>query len=508
MNYNNWLAKRERYTPNKEAIVDASDGRRYTYRQLNQYANRLAAYLQRNGGLREGDRLAVISKNSIEYIILFFACAKLGIVLVPLNYRLPQAALAELLDDANPHMLAFSDTFEDMAHQMGKSISDVQFLSMSDDKSGVLGIIVEEAEGPVIYDATADDIAMILYTSGTTGKSKGAMISWRQIHWNSINTEISLQLTGADSSFVNTPFYHTGGWHVLLTPLIHHGGKLVLQQEFDAAECNKLIEQEEISILFGIPTMLRMMMEESNFAQADFSSLRFAICGGESCPIPIIKRYQKKEVPIRQGYGLTEAGPNCYSLPSEDAIRKKGSVGFPNFHIGVKIVDDENNEVDQGEVGELLMKGPHLFSGYWKNPEATEQALDDGWVHTGDLFRCDEDGYYYMVGRKKEMYISGGENVYPVQVEKVIYEHEAVAQVAVIGVPDDQWGETGCAFVVVEEGMSLTAEQLKSYCREYLAGYQCPGEVIFKDALPVGDSNKIQKRDLEQEYKKEHDHGS
>ncbi|MDZ7681251.1 MAG: long-chain fatty acid--CoA ligase [Fodinibius sp.] len=509
MNYNNWLSKRERYTPEKEAVIDASDGRRYTYRQLNIQANRLAVYLQHECELQAGDRLAVISKNSIEYIILFFACAKLGIVLVPLNYRLPVAGVAELMDDAYPHMVAFSDEFEEVARQVVDDAENMRFLAMMGGENSISNIVDQQSSRePVIYEADAEDIAMILYTSGTTGKSKGAMIPWRQIHWNSINTEISLQLSGADSSFVNTPFYHTGGWHVLLTPLIHHGGKLVLQQEFDAAQCNKLIEQEEISILFGIPTMLRMMMEEPNFSEADFSSLRFAICGGESCPIPIIKRYQDKGVPIRQGYGLTEAGPNCYSLPSEDAIRKKGSVGFPNFHIGVKIVDDDNQEVEQGEVGELLMKGPHLFAGYWRNPEATEQAIDEGWVHTGDLFRCDEEGYYYMVGRKKEMYISGGENVYPVQVEKVIYEHDAVAQVAVIGVPDEQWGETGCAFVVLEDDQTLTAEQLKSYCREYLAGYQCPGEIIFKDALPVGDSNKIQKRDLEQEYNRQHNDGN
>jgi len=252
--------------------------------------------------------------------------------------------------------------------------------------------------------------------------------------------------------------------------------------------------------------MLRMMMEQPNFDDADFSSLRFAICGGESCPIPVIKKYQKKNVPIRQGYGLTEAGPNCYSLPAEDAIRKKGSVGFPNFHIGVKIVDDENKEVEQGEVGELLMKGPHVFAGYLENPEATDQAISDGWVHTGDLFRCDADGYYYMVGRKKEMYISGGENVYPVQVEKIIYQHPAVAQVAVIGVPDEKWGETGCAFVVIKKEKSIARDELKAYCREHLAGYQCPEYVIFKDELPVGDSNKIQKRDLVQEFEnKNHD---
>jgi fatty-acyl-CoA synthase len=490
MNYNNWLKKRERYAPHKEAVIDTVSGKRYTYRELNRKANRLAGYLQQTCKLKAEDRLAVVSKNNVEYLILFFACAKVGIVMVPLNYRLPKAGLSELLDDADPHLVVYSDEFSFVK-------DDFEAISFND----VSGVLSSSQPAGQIFEADPEDIAMILYTSGTTAQSKGAMISWRQIHWNSMNTEISLELTGQDCAFVNTPFYHTGGWHVLLTPLIHHGGKLVLQPEFNAAECNKLIEEEDITILFGIPTMLRMMMEEPNFDEVDVDSVRFAICGGESCPIPIINRYKEKGIPIRQGYGLTEAGPNCYSLPAEDAIRKKGSVGFPNFHIGVKIVDEDNQEVPQGEVGELLMKGPHLFAGYWKNPDATKVTIDNGWVHTGDLFRCDDDGYYYMVGRKKEMYISGGENVYPVQVEKVIYEHEAVAQVAVIGVPDEQWGETGCAFVVLKDGASLTEKKLQSYCREYLAGYQTPKHIFFRDAMPIGDSNKIQKRVLEEEFK-------
>lgn len=506
MNYNDWLTKRERYTPHKEAVIDAQKGNRYTYRQLNEQANNLASYLQREQNLKAGDRLAVVSKNSIEYLILFFGCAKLGVVMIPLNYRLPKAALEELVSDCNPHVLVYSEEFKTIVKNVKTKPGSKATLSFDGkDTRSVIDIIKNPGPDAVIYEADPEDIAMILYTSGTTGRSKGAMISWRQIHWNSMNTEISLELTGQDSTFVNTPFYHTGGWHVLLTPLIHHGGKLVFQPEFDAASCNRLIGEEKISILFGIPTMLRMMMEQSNFDESDFKSLRFAICGGESCPIPVINNFKEKGVPIRQGYGLTEAGPNCYSLPAEDAIRKKGSVGFPNFHIGVKIVDDSNHEVEQGEVGELLMKGPHVFEGYWKNPEATQQVLDNGWVHTGDLFRCDEDGYYFMVGRKKEMYISGGENVYPVQVEKVIYKHPSVTHAAVIGVPDEQWGETGCAFVVVKEGESLTAEELKAYCREYLAGFQCPRHIIFKKELPVGDSNKIQKRDLQEEYKRMHD---
>jgi len=501
MHYNDWLAKRERYTPDQEAVVDLSDGGRYTYRELNQRANSLAGLLKRKFSLNPGDRLAVLSKNCLEMIDLFFACGKIGVILVPYNFRLPAPAIRELAEDCIPSLLVYGKEFKETAKSLLESHSVPSLLPISEKKESVERIVREGHPAPKLYDADAEDIAMILYTSGTTGKSKGAMISWRQIHWNSINTAISLELTSSDSTIVNTPFYHTGGWHVLLTPLFHHGGKVVLQPEFDPADCLNIIQTEDISIFFGIPTMLRMMMEQEAFESTDFSNLRFTICGGEACPIPVIKTYRDHGVPIRQGYGLTEAGPNCYSLPAEDAIRKQGSVGFPNYHIDVRVVDENGDDVPAGSVGELLMKGPHAFSGYWNRDEATRKTLQDGWVRTGDLFRCDDEGYYYIAGRKKEMYISGGENVYPVQVEKVIYEHPDVAQAAVIGVPDDQWGETGCAFVVRHADARIDESGLKAYCKKFLASFQCPGHIFFVDDLPLGHSGKVQKKVLPELYR-------
>lgn len=507
MHYNDWLTKRERYTPDYEAVADLATGNRYNYRDLNRRANNLASLLQKKYQLKAGDRLAVLSKNCLEMIDLFFACGKLGVIMVPFNFRLPGPAIEELLGDCDPALLVYSDEYKATAASAKDKKINSEILAIEEGVNSVRQIVASDQPAPDIYAANATDTAMILYTSGTTGKSKGAMISWRQIHWNSINTEISLELTSADCAIVNTPFYHTGGWHVLLTPLIHHGGKVVLQPEFDPAKTLEIIEKEGITIMFGIPTMLKMMMDEESFSNTDFSSVRYAICGGEACPVPVIDRYKEIGIPIRQGYGLTEAGPNCYSLPAEDAIRKEGSVGFPNFHIGVKVVGDDGSEVRQGDVGELWMKGPHVFSGYWNNPEATEQTLEDGWVKTGDLFRQDSDGYFYIVGRKKEMYISGGENVYPVQVENVIYDHPAVSMAAVIGVPDKKWGETGCAFVVLKENQNVTSKELKTYCREYLAGFQCPGHVKFVNELPLGHSNKIQKKKLYSLYEELVDSG-
>jgi fatty-acyl-CoA synthase len=316
------------------------------------------------------------------------------------------------------------------------------------------------------------------------------------VHWNAVNTIISLQLSESDTSFLNTPLYHTGGWHVLFSPIMYLGGTIVLQKHFDAERCNALMGPRGVTILFGIPTMLRMMMEASNFDAADFSTVRFAICGGEPCPIPVIRAYQEKDVPMRQGYGLTEAGPNCYSLPAQDALRKEGSVGFPNFHVQVKILSDSGVPVVPGEVGELVIGGPHVFSGYWNNPEATRETLRNGWVYTGDLVRQDEEGYYFIVGRKKDMFISGGENVYPAQVERVIYTHPSIAQAAVIGVPDPKWGESGCASVVLHTGATLGEKELMDYCKEALASYQCPKSVVFTDELPMGHSGKIDKNAL------------
>ncbi len=292
---------------------------------------------------------------------------------------------------------------------------------------------------------------------------------------------------------LNMPLYHTGGWHVLFTPLMLVGGRVILQTHFDARRCNDQIGPAGISILFGVPTMLRMMCEAENFAATDLSRVRFAICGGEPCPLPIIETYQRRGVAIRQGYGLTEAGPNCFSLPAEDAVRKQGSIGLPNFFIAARLVDDEGHEVPSGSVGELRMRGPHLFAGYWNDEPRSRETLHDGWLATGDLMTRDEEGYYFVVGRKKEMYISGGENVYPVQVERMLLTHPHVGLAAVLAMPHPRWGETGWAFVQLQDEDSLSAAELLAWSRQHLAAFQRPARCIVMSRLPLGPSGKIDK---------------
>jgi len=499
MYFNDWLCRRRLYGPDRIAVVDTATGERLSYRELNRRACALATWLLSEAGLKRGDRVACVSTNRLEYLDLFFACGKIGAILVPLNFRLPEGALTEMIRDCRPRMVVVEESWQEFGLSCERNGLVERVLEVGE--RGIDAIVsasarIEFDEITPFYQAEINETAMVLYTSGTTGKSKGAMISWRQIHWNAVNTTIGLALTQADVSFLNTPLYHTGGWHVLFTPLIHLGGCVVLQKQFDPAQCNALISRERITILFGIPTMLRMMMDAQNFAEADFSSIRFAICGGEPCPIPLIRTYEAKGVPIRQGYGLTEAGPNCFSLPAEEAIRKEGSVGFPNFHIETRIERDDGEAADPGEVGELLMRGPHAFSGYWNDPESTRETLVNGWVRTGDLFKRDEENFHFVVGRKKEMFISGGENVFPAQIEKVLYRHPAIAQVAVVGISDSRWGEVGCAFVVLRDGAEASAQEILEWSREFLAGYQRPKHLILCTELPVGHSGKIDKNAL------------
>ena len=455
--------------------------------------------------MRPGDRVACLSTNRIEYIDLYFACGKVGAVLVPLNFRLPTEGILELLQDAK-RTLAYERAFAEAAGaaQSANIVPQLLPIDMADhlgDQTSLAKLMAtSETTDNMIdaFEADEHDIAMILYTSGTTGRAKGAMISYRQIHWNAINTTIGLQLTQDDVAILNMPLYHTGGWHVLFTPLMQLGGQVILQQRFDAERCNELIGTEGVTILFGVPTMLRMMSAARNFAAADFSSVRFAIFGGEPCPLPVIAAYQQRGVAMRQGYGLTEAGPNCFSLPAEDAIRKQGSIGFPNFYVDAQLVNEAGSEAGVDEVGELRMKGPHVFSGYWRNADETAATLRDGWILTGDLMTRDQEGYYFVVGRKKEMYVSGGENVYPAQVERILLRHEAVAAAAVIGVADQKWGEVGWAFVKLHAGHSLTTAQLSTWCKQHLATYQCPTRIVTVDDLPMSPSGKIDKLILAQ----------
>ncbi len=494
-----WLERWAQYSPTKIAIVDDATGISYSYAEMNAIANRISRSLQNGFEIHPGDRIAVLSMNTIEYLFLYFAVQQIGAILVPVNYRLAAREIEYILEDCSAKLLIYQDEYRSILSQISGNVLPNQQLRIRSENNQSLASIISNktiSGDRIEFTPTFTDPCMILYTSGTTGKPKGALVTNEMVFWNSINTELRLNITSNDVTLTFAPFFHTGGWHVLTTPFIHHGAKIIFLNSFNADRIVELCDTEKVTVLFGVPTMMKMMSETKAFLTTTFESVRFAIVGGEPMPIPQIELWQKKGVPIRQGFGMTEVGPNCFSLPEGDAIRKKGSIGFPNFYIETKIVDDSGNEVGINQLGELLMKSPVVTPGYWNNAKATSETIQDGWFHTGDIVRKDEEGYFFVVDRKKDMFISGAENVYPAEIEHFLYSNSKIAEVAVIGVPDAQWGEVGKAFIVLKQNLSSTPEEMKEFCSGKLAKFKIPKHFEFIQELPIGYSGKILKRAL------------
>ena len=466
-----WLEKWNVFGRERVALVDGETGERWTYGRLFAGAQRRAAWLRDVHGVRPGDRVAWSAGNRPEFFELLFACARLGAILVPINWRLAPPEAAYVVEHCRPRLVV--------------------------DEARFAGDYALAEQGPlpeVAAHPTADDAPLlILYTSGTTGRPKGAVLTHGSVTWNSVNTQVACDLRADDATVTFTPLFHTGAINVLSLPLLHRGGKVVLLRGFDAGRILAATAAEGATILFGVPTTFEMLRDDPAFAHADLDRVRFALCGGAPCPLGLIDDYARKGVVFRQGFGLTEVGPNCFSLPPEDARRKAGTVGFPVMHCQARIVDAQGRDVARGEVGELWLRGPHVCGGYWEDPAATAAALRDGWWATGDLFTVDDEGYYRVVGRKKEMFISGGENVYPAEVEQALLAHAGVKEAAVVGVPDPRWGEVGWAFVAPA---SADAGAVRAALEGKLARYKLPKRVIAVDALPRNATGKVVRAQL------------
>jgi fatty-acyl-CoA synthase len=490
-----WLKKWAHYTPTKLFLREHDRNLEWSYANFNQRAESLAQHLKVEFGLRKGTRLAVYSKNRAEYVLVLFACWKLGAILVPLNFRLTPRELDTLIGDCEPALFLYEEELSDHVGKL-KTTGSIPEKSDIEELTHFLTGDVEASDFRSGDPIEEEDMLMILYTAGTTGLPKGAIINHRMLFWNAVNTTLRLDLNSEDHTQSFAPFFHTGGWHVLFTPFLFNGASHTILSGFDAELILRLMEEEKTTLLFGVPTMLQMMADSPLFDEADLSSVRYAIVGGAPMPVPLIEKWHEKGVFIRQGYGLTEVGVNCFSLHQDDAVRKIGSIGFPNFYIDAKIVNEYGEDCGPNEVGELWMRSPVVTPGYWRKEKETEAAITDGWFHTGDMVREDEEGYHYVVDRKKNMYISGGENVYPAEVEKTLYSHQAVKEAAVIGVPDERWGEVGKAFVVGKEGENLTQDELKELCKERLAKYKIPVYIVFLKALPKNEAGKINRLEL------------
>jgi fatty-acyl-CoA synthase len=453
-----------------------------------------------------GDRVGILALNGVEFLDAFFACGKLGAILVPYNWRSHWRELAELIRQTTPGVLLFSDEFAQGVSQLRPECPSLRHLIHLEGTGlpGSLdypGLLASQPDEPVSEPAAeAEDIVCLLFTGGTTGLPKAAQVSYRMIGWNTLNT-ILHELERGDITLTHTPMFHTGGLLVYTLPLLTLGGTVVIMRKWTADDMLALIEREQVTMFFCVPTQYQLMLQSPRFAATSFRSVRFLTSGGAPLPVPLVRAYREQHgVVFKQGFGMTEFGPGIFSMGPEFAESKAGSIGQPNYFVDARVVDDHNRPLPAGQVGELVLKGPSMCSGYFQNPAASREAVDaDGWFHTGDLARCDEDGFYTIVDRKKDMFISGGENVYPVEIEKALYEHPAVAQCAVVGLPDERWGEVGAAVVVLRPGQAAGEAELLDHCRARLARYKVPRRVVFRPALPISAAGKILKRELRQE---------
>ncbi len=484
-----WIAKWAEYTPDKLALKEYATGRTLTYGELNTHSNALAN-IYSGEGFETGDRVMVLSEHCLEYVMLFGVAQKMGITLVPVNYRLAPGEMDYLIANCMPRCIIAAKKFEDKIDQLKEAIKVFWIEDIME--------LVQNCEEKTFQsrDFAEDHPLFILYTSGTTGFPKGAIYSHKMLFWNSINTSQSLEITPSDHTITCMPTFHTGGWNVLLTPLLHRGATVGLVNKFDADQLLKLLSEEQSNLFMAVPTMLKMMLESPLFEAVDLSAMRYFIVGGEALPLAVIKAWHEKGVKIRQGYGLTEVGPNITSLHQEDAERKIGSIGKPNFYVDYKLVNDEGEQITAG-IGELCLRGPMVTPGYWQNQAATDLALKEGWFHTGDLVKVDDEGYLYVVDRKKSMFISGGENVYPAEVERVIRMIGDIDEAAIIGVPDEKWGEVGKAFITLKNGANFSEKLVAEHCMSHLAKFKVPKYFVHLSEMPKNDSGKIDRKLLE-----------
>jgi len=449
------LAERARITPDKLALVVLETGERLTYADLESRAQDAAATLLERG-IRQGDRFGILGENRVEFIALFFGGLKIGAIVVPLSTRATDHEREQIANDCD----------------------------MKEVVPLVLPVTGRRQPATPIDE---EQTACLLYTSGTTGKPKGVMIPRRQLFWNGYNTVVNWDLRYDDISPLYTPIYHAGGLAAFMIPIFTVGGTMILHRSFNVAEVWQSIEREKCTVVLGVPTIWKMLMEAPEFATANLDHVRWFISGGAPLPHYIIEAFQKRGVVFKQGYGMTEVGVNCFTMTVEDSYKKPGSIGRPMMFTEVRLVNMD------GEIGEMEIRGPHVSKGYWNNDEATRAAYgEDGWFRTGDLARRDDDGFFYIAGRRKEMFISGGVNIYPAEIEAELVAHPLVNDAAVIAVADEKWGEVGVAFVVGD----TTEEELASYLTLRIAKYKVPRKFVFIAALPRTPYGKVEKEKL------------
>jgi fatty-acyl-CoA synthase len=500
--YFDWTAKHAEIRPDKTAIKDLATGRQCDYRTLDARSLQLAGALQ-GRDVSRGQRVAILSQNCPEFFETEFACGKIGAICVPLNWRLTENELAYILGDCSPRVLIHDRSFRDLARALAKRVDIAHLLELDgEDSNNSYEQALAQATAAEPVRSSHDDVAMIMYTSGTTGHPKGALITHGMNFINCVNLGIPAKITPDTVQLVVLPLFHTGGLNCYANPVLHAGGEVLLQREFDPGSALQVLGDRALGVthFFAVPAPYQFMMQHPDFESTDLSRLQIAGVGGAPCPEAILGGWIDRGVDLAQGWGMTETSPGGTMLLAEEALSKIGSVGKALLHTEVKIVGENGDRVAGGEVGELLIRGPNVTPGYWNDQSATENSFDGDWLKTGDAARVDDEGFIYIVDRWKDMYISGGENVYPAEVENVLYQLDELAEAAIVGVPHERWGETGKAVLVLKPGCELEADAVIAHCAENLAAFKVPETVEFIDALPRNATGKVLKRVLRQRY--------
>ena len=504
MNIAWWVQRWSDLHPEKPAIIFEEE--QITYSELNQRANRASCWLQ-SLGIEKGDRVAVILNNCPEFIELFLACARLGAIFVPLNFRSAPPELDYFLKNCRPRLFVFGHEFMDKVKKLEIENNQPQALLSSVGEApadeAILDYISESAafEGrkPFLTRSLGprdpEEPQVIMYTSGTTGRPKGAVLSHRKTFFNCLNADIFFKMHFDDTMLVILPLFHSGGLFIQASPVIYKGATMVLHPKFDPLKVYQDIERYKVTKFLGVPTVYRALVKVDPQDRGDISSLKVCAGGGEKTTPELFEKCRAAGLAFRQVMGQTETSILLWAS-EEDSFRKPGTVGRPVFHAEVNILDRNGRQVNPGEIGEIVVRGSIMMKEYWQDPVRTEETIRNGMLYTGDLARTDEEGYYFLIDRARDMFITGGENVYPAEVERILREHPEIEDIAVVGVPDERWGEVGQAFVVTKKDSNMTSESLSGFCKERMAKFKCPKKVVFRKDLPRTSLGKVRKREL------------
>ncbi|NND66940.1 MAG: long-chain fatty acid--CoA ligase [Halioglobus sp.] len=488
------LLRRAQLNGERTALV--FEEREYTFAEFGERVRRQATLL-RESGVCVGDRVGYLGVNHPALLETMFAAQALGAIFVPLNFRLTGEELTFIINDAGIHSIIVDDTLRPVLEPVRGNLCCRAYFCSESEAEGWRHLDTERDAAGLLAEAVSvdlHDVAVIMYTSGTTGLPKGAMLTHGNILWNNINVMLAFSNSRDDVVLTAAPLFHIGGLNVMTLHAFHSGARVVLLRNFEPVQVLADIERYKVTHMFGAPAMFLFMSQQESFEGTELGSVQQFLCGAAPVPKSLIELYGKRGVDFCQGYGLTETAPFSAFLTPEWAISKLGSAGQPPVYSDTRIVNDNNEPVGPGERGEICLRGPNIMKGYWNRPDATAAAIDsEGWFHSGDVGYLDEDGFLFICDRLKDMVISGGENVYPAEVEGVLYEHEAIAEVAVIGLPDEKWGEAVTAVVALHAGQALTLDDLREFAQEKLARYKLPLRLHEVDALPRNPAGKVLK---------------